>query len=54
MGQTVMANNMLRTLKLRLTLFCFNALRYNKESEKYTLVSQKLNTETAPAIVKNH
>jgi len=35
MGQIVMAGNLNKTLKNKMMASCFDALRINKESEKY-------------------
>ena len=50
MGQIVMASNLKKILKNKIMVHCFDVLRYNKESEKYQLVNDKLNNDTAPAI----
>jgi len=42
MGQIVSAGNFNKTLKNKLLINCFDALRINKESEKYHLLNDKL------------
>ena len=52
MAQNVGTSKLLRSVELNKLRECFDALRLNKETAKYTLMKDQLENETNPAIVK--
>ena len=50
MRAIVIAGNLRKTLNNKLLMACFDAIKLNKETEKYQLVHDKLTNDTLPAI----